>query len=294
MLLLKIAQTARPCHAIGIQWTGRALPRRAPAAQTSVAAEGPPPRVLVTGSDFPGAGIAAALLREGARVTLLQRPDAPPLSGPLAGHTRSLVADVWNPASLSGRARGFDLVLHSVGSIYADPARGLTQHWLNFVSARNVANMCVSDGCPRLVLLSCVRAPWLPRDYVRAKREAEQYCLRVGLQTLVIRAPLTWVRGRRRRPFFWLMTLLGSIPPTMWSGIGRSAPLQFDIFARGVARIALNPTPGRQIYWRHDLRRRNSDREARHYSALAPPPPPPPDPDDEEAPFGWLPPAPDA
>ena len=251
------------------------------------------PRVLVTGSGFPGAGIAAALLAEGAEVDLLQRPDEVPLSEPLASSVRSLDADVWNPASLSGRARGHQLAIHTVGSMYADPARGLNHHWLNFVCARNVANMCVSDGCPRLLLLSCARAPWINRGYVRAKRAAEQYCLRVGLQTIVIRAPLTWVRGQRRQPFFWLMTLLGSIPPTMWLGFGRSAPLQFDIFARGVARIALQPTPGQQIYWRRDLRRRNSNREARHYTPPAVPAPSVHQAEEDDVPFGWLPPTSD-
>lgn len=258
-------------------------------------AEGrPAPRVLVSGSSFPGAGIAAALLAEGARVSLLQRDDEAALPEPLASNIDSLVADVWNPASLSGRARGCQLTVHTVGSMQADPARGLNHNWLNFVSARNVANMCVSDGCPRLVLLSCARAPWVNRGYVRAKRAAEDYCLRVGLETLVIRAPLTWVRGQRRQPFFWLMTLLGSIPPTTWLGFGRSAPLQFDIFARGVARIALNPAPGRQIYWRRDLRRRNSNREARHYTPPAIPTPATPAPEEEDVPFGWLPPGPDS
>ena len=254
-------------------------------------AEGPQaPRVLVTGSSFPGAGIAAALLAEGARVSLLQRDPDYPLPEPLASNVSPLVADVWNPASLSGRARGHHLTIHSVGSMIADPARGLNHHWLNFVSARNVANMCVSDGCPRLVLLSCARAPWINRGYVRAKRAAEDYCLRVGLETLVIRAPLTWIRGQRRQPVFWLMTLLGSVPPTSWLGFGRSAPLQFDIFARGVARIALHPKPGQQLYWRRDLRRRNSNREARHY---APPalPEAESEHDEEDVPFGWLPPA---
>jgi len=88
------------------------------------------------------------------------------------------------------------------------------------------------------------------------------------------------------------MTLLGSVPPTSWIGFGRSAPLQFDIFARGVARIALHPKPGQQLYWRRDLRRRNSNREARHY---APPALPEVEsgPEEEDVPFGWLPPASD-
>ena len=82
-------------------------------------------RVLVTGGGtFLGNYIAAALLAEGADVTLLVRTGAEERLGQLADRTRWHVADVWNPASLRGRARGQQSVIHTVGSMNSDPAQG--------------------------------------------------------------------------------------------------------------------------------------------------------------------------
>lgn len=256
-------------------------------------------RVLVTGGGtFLGDYIAAALLAEGAEVSLLVRPGAEDKLGPLADRTRWWTADVWNSASLRGRARGQQSVIHTVGSMNADPAQGLNHNWLNFVSARNVANMCVSDGCSHMVLMSTARAPWVHPQYVRAKREAESYMQRVGLRSTIIRAPVAYVRGQRRHPFYWLMTFLGSVPPTAWVIFGRVAPLPIDILARGVARITLEPQAGKTIYYRRDLRKRVSSMEARQ---IVPETADDEDEDgeprnnlldllDEDTPFGWSPP----
>lgn len=254
-------------------------------------------RVLVTGGGtFLGNYVAAALLAEGAEVTLLTRAGAEDRLGPLADRTRWLVADVWNPASLRGRARGQYCVIHTVGSMNADPAQGLNHNWLNFVSARNVANMCVGDGCSHLVLMSAARAPWTNGQYIHAKREAESYIQRIGLQPTIIRAPVAYVRGQPRHPFYWLMTFLGSVPPTMWFFFGRIAPLPIDILARGVARIALEPVPGKTIYYRRDLRRRNTHDEAHRLVSLTTLDDPMSasstnllDLMDEDTPFGWWP-----
>jgi uncharacterized protein YbjT (DUF2867 family) len=197
---------------------------------------------------------------------------------------------------LRGRARGQQSVIHTVGSLNADPAQGLNHNWLNFVSARNVANMCVSDGCSHLVLMSAARAPWVRGPYLHAKREAESYIGRIGLQPTIIRAPVAYIRGQRRHPFYWLMTFLGSLPPTMWIGFGRIAPLPIDMLARGVARIALEPERGKTIYYRRDLRKRNTPDEAHRRIAqtafddpLREAPSNLFDLLDEDTPFGWSP-----
>lgn len=257
--------------------------------------------ILVTGGGtFLGDSIAAALLAEGAEVTLLVRPGAEDKLGPLAQRTRWWTADVWNPASLRGRARSHASVIHTVGSMTADPTRGLNHHWLNFVSARNVANMCVSDGCPHMVLMSSVRAPWVNRQYIRAKREAEVYLQRVGLRSTIIRAPMAYMRGQRRPLFFILMTMLGSIPPTSWFVFGRIAPIPVDMLARGVARITLDNKQDKAIYYARDLRARNTAQEARRSAPsvtneeiIRNRPVKPFDLLGEDTPFGWTPPTDD-
>lgn len=256
------------------------------------------PHILVTGGGtFLGDSIAAALLAEGVEVTLLVRPGAEDKLGPLAQRTRWWSADVWNPGSLRGRARSHTAVIHTVGSMIADPGRGLNHHWLNFASARNVANMCVSDGCPHMVLMSSVRAPWVNRQYLQAKREAEVYMQRVGLRSTIIRAPMAYMRGQRRPLFFILMTMLGSIPPTSWFVFGRIAPMPIDMLARGVARITLDPKQKKLVYYARDLRARNTAQEARRSAPsvtneemMRSRPVKPFDLLGEDTPFGWTPP----
>lgn len=230
---------------------------------------------------------------------MLVRPGSETVLSPLLPRVRWQTADVWDTASLRGRARGCKTVIHTVGSMVADPTHGLTYHKMNFVSVRNVVAMCVSDGVRRMVLMSSVNAPWMNRRYVRSKREAEEYLERIGVNGTIIRAPLAYVRGQRRPLFFEFMTMLGKVPPLMWTQLGRIAPMPVDILARGVARIALDSNQKKGIYYSRDLLHLNtkaerssrsgiessfSDRapsgqESVHPFKLL----------DEDAPFGWRP-----
>lgn len=259
-------------------------------------------RVLVTGGGtFLGDHIAAALLAEGASVTVLVRPGNEERLGALAARVDWRVVDVWDPASLRGRARGHGVVVHTVGSMMADPAQGLSFNRLNFVSLRNVATMCVSDGVPRLVLLSAARAPWFDRRYIQAKREAESYLGRVGVQGTVIRASLAYARGSQRPLFFELLSLLRRVPPFSLA-LGKVAPIPVDVLARGTARIALQPQGQKPLYYSPDLRRLNSRQENAGGLPLLPTAAAPAGPEataatphpfelmDEDTPFGWTPP----
>lgn len=257
-------------------------------------------RVLITGGGtFLGINLASALLAEGAEVTLILREGNEDRLGPLESRVRWLTANVWDVASLKGRARGHGTVIHTVGSMTADPARGLTYHRLNVVSARNVANMCVSDGVAHMVLMSAVGAPWISRRYVNTKRDAESYLRRVGLQSSIVRAPLTYVRGTERPIFYRLMTLLGNVPPLSWTPLGNIAPMPLDILARGVARIALDPPTSQRMVYARELRQLNTRNERRGIVdmddedegiLLDDTSPPVEMLDDDATPFGWKPP----
>ncbi len=253
--------------------------------------------VLVTGGGtFLGDNIAAALLAEGASVSLLVRPGAEDNLGPLAQTTRWSTADVWSPASLRGKSRFHAVVIHTVGSLKADPSRGLTYDWLNTISARNVADMCVRDGVERMILLSSVYAPWLSGSYVRSKRQAEDYLRRLGLRATVIRAPLVYRPGSERPLFYRLVTLLGMAPPLSWLYFSRVAPMRIDKLARGVALCALSEHGHKDTLFAGDLRRlikrtaievSGSGAASRRMRGLAAP-------DEtenmeEDMPFGWSP-----
>jgi len=260
-------------------------------------------RILVTGGGtFIGNYIASALLAEGADVTLIVRPSLKGGIGVLAQRARIVTANVWDTASLRGRGRGHRVVIHTVGSMNADPSQGLTHQRLNAVSARNVATMCISDGVPEMILMSAVRAPWVKRKYVQSKREAEEYIQRVGVNSTVVRAPIAYVRGQKRPFFFELMTLLGSIPLVSLFRFRRISPMPVDVLARGVARVALkNDVTTKSIYYAPDLRRLNNRDELRGNVPLTATPERVPSNTqdgqvhpfeflDDETPFGWTPP----
>lgn len=262
------------------------------------------PILVIGGGTFLGNSIIAALLLEGVEVATIVRPDAEAKLGVLHDQVRVLLGDVFEPASLRGRARGYSTAINAVGSLTANPQRGLTHHRLNFVSIRNICAMCISDGVSHLVYMSSTSAPWLGRGYIRAKRDAEAHIRRVGLQGTIIRAPLTYAHGEFRPPFFEWMTLLGSIPLIKQLRMKRIAPMPIETLARGVARVALLEGRRKPIYYASDLRKlvKRDERATPLISKTSwgvsdDTPPnrhgvylPQTSLDDDNAPFGWIPP----
>ncbi len=253
-------------------------------------------KVFVTGgTSFIGLRLITALVEAGADVTVLVMPEHEERLGALRRHVRMVSGDVWNSASLKGRSRGHGVVIHLVGSIRAQPARGLTFHQINLVSARNTISMAVSDGVPYFVLLSAVgRPPGVSIEYIRSKREAEMYLRNSGLRWSIVRAPLLFDRTQRGGTFFTVLSQLGGLP-LLRVFFGRRAPLPVDIVARGIAQAALQPeTPARdRMLYAGDLRRmgrikrqrrRKPTGDARSRRDDLPALP------DDDTPFGWLPP----
>ncbi|HML22750.1 MAG TPA: NAD(P)H-binding protein [Aggregatilinea sp.] len=251
-------------------------------------------KVFVTGStSFVGRQVVASLVEAGADVTVLVRPDHEDRLGVLRRHVRLESGDVWNPASLKGRSRGHGVVVNLVGSIRAQPERGLTFQQLNLASARNAIAMAVSDGVPYFVLLSAVSSPTgVPSEYLRTKREAEEYLRNSGLRWSIVRAPLVFDRNQSTGTLFSMLSLLGRLPPLSLL-FGRRAPLSVETAARGIARVALQEElPRDQMIYAGQLRRLGRAKRERPRIRV-PHGLPRMHGDDQEAddeiPFGWLP-----
>lgn len=197
-------------------------------------------KVLVTGATgFLGYRVVMALLELGADVTVLARPDRTELLSSLQNRITILNADVWNKASLKGRARGQGVILHLVGSPHADSSRGLTHHQLNLVPARHVIGMAISDGVPNIVLLSSAARPFdVSGEYIRSKRESEEYLQNSGVEWTIVRAPDVFLPKQSFSLRF--ISLIGRIFPLNLL-FGNILPLPVDIAARGIASLALTP-----------------------------------------------------
>ncbi len=252
-------------------------------------------RVFVTGgTGFLGYHVVRALLEQEAEVTVLIRPESEEKLGTLHARVHRVHGDVWNPGSLRGRARGHSVVVHLVGGTKPDPARGLTFRYLNSVSARNVAQMAVSDGVPHMILLSASAAPLgVSGGYLDSKREAEQYLKRTGLIWTIVRAPALYAPDQRRNPIYRLISLISYIPVLgLLLAAHRAMPV--DTAARGIASLALSAdTIHDRLVQPRQLRRLGRALEKRVIPAAVPALPTSEDEDDDslgEPPFGWLPP----
>lgn len=254
-------------------------------------------RVFVTGgTSFLGLRVIAALIERGAEITVLVRPENEDKLGALRRHVRLASGNVWDRASLKGRSRGHGAVVHLVGSIHAQPERGLTFQQLNLVSARNAISMAVSDGVPYFVLLSAVSKPiGVSAEYLYSKREAEDYLRGSGLAWSIVRAPLLFDGAQRRSAPFKVLSAVGGVP-LLRVLVGRRAPLPVEIAARGIAQLALQEElPRSARLYANDLRRLGRVRRPKGQPETAPwlsrtpsiteadrwP--------EDEIPFGWLP-----
>lgn len=251
-------------------------------------------RVLVTGATgFLGFRVAAALLEVGLEVSVLIQPEQEDKLAALTGHVETIFGDLWNRGSLKGLARGQQAVIHLVGSVHAQPARGLTYQHINLVSARNAIGMAVSDGVSRFLLLSVAALPGtLPGEYIRSKRDAEEYLRNSGLQGIVIRAPLLY-KPSFGNPVLPLLSILGWLPPFSWL-LGRYTPLPVDIAARGIVAALRYPKAYQsRILYARDLRRLARQHPSRTPLIMRPASlsrPKNREADLDEIPFGWTPP----
>ena len=218
--------------------------------------------LIVGGTTLLGRSIATALIAEGASVKLLIQPHSESTLGVLEHETEWNVADVWNPASLRGQARHCSAVIHTIGGLKADLSRGLTHHYLNYISARNVATMCITDGAKGLIYMSAARMLWLGGAYLQSKQEAESYLKNLGIEVVVVRSPLLYQRHATRSIPLWAYTGgLGWLPLA-----NRYASMPLDVVGRAVARIALQTHGRKPTYWASDLWRLNSPTERRGQS----------------------------
>lgn len=242
------------------------------------------------GTGFLGYRVVRALLDAGADVTVMTRPDTEDRLGVLRSQVRLVTGDVWNPASLRGRARGHAAVIHLIGGVKPDPQRGLTFRHLNFVSARNITQMAINDGVPHFVFLSAAANPiGLSREYIESKREAERYLSKSGLAWTIIRTPPLFIPGTGRNPFYRLLSLWGFVPllGRMFQGY---APLSADTAARAIASLALT---GDAVHNRtlsaRQFRREGRGAERRLIPAARVIEVDTGDGSEAEPPFGWLP-----
>lgn len=237
-----------------------------------------------------GQTLCRTLVVLGVQVAALVPVGAVGRLGDLRERCTVVPVDVWNPASLRGKSRGYQQVVHLVGGLKQDTARGMTFRQLNTVSSRNTVRMAVDDGVPGYVLLSSAARPFgVSPAYLTSKREAESYLRTSGLNWTMLRMPPLVEAGSRAYGLYGLVAAFAGLPGFNLV-LGNHRPMSITRAAWGTTAAVLdssgrdrvlNPAQIRMLGRALERRSALNTRPAKKIGQS--------NPVEDEPPFGWLP-----
>jgi len=195
---------------------------------------------LVGGGGFLGRYAAQALLRQGARVRIVQRdPRAALFIKPLGGlgQTQFAAADIRKPDQLARALAGSDAVVNFVGILKGD------FHALQAVGAGNVAAAARDAGASALVQISAIGADTGSASaYGRSKGEGEAAVLAAIPSATILRPSIVFGRedGFVNR-FAGMVASAPAVPVVR--GSAKFQPVFVDDVAHAIAAVLADPAP---------------------------------------------------
>ena len=144
---------------------------------------------LTGGTGFVGRHTLRELIRQGHAVRCLARKKTPSLAA-LSARVEQVVGSITDPDALRGSMDGCDAVVHLVGIIRENPARGVTFDALHFGGTKTVADEARNAGVSRFVHMSANGArPDGVSAYQTSKWRAEEYVRGAGFAHWTIFRP---------------------------------------------------------------------------------------------------------
>ena len=216
-----------------------------------------PGRVFVTGgSGFVGTAVIEELLSRGYAVNALVRGRKLTAGG---DRLREVKGDLFDDRALDEGVRGVDAVVHLVGIIMENPAKGVTFERIHFEGTKRVVDAAVRNGVRRYVHMSALGTrPGAVSDYHKTKYRAEDYVRASGLDWTILRPSLIhgpkgefmqmeakW--AKRKAPPFLFMPYFGA-GAFGQGGAGRLQPVFVADVARAFVDALEKPNTIGEVY----------------------------------------------
>ncbi len=169
-------------------------------------------RVFITGaSGFMGRRLAAELVARGHHVRGLVRPGS---ETRLAAGCESVTGDPLDASTYREFVAGCDTLVHLVGVAHPSPAKKAQFRSIDLASATEAISAAMAGGVRHLVYVSVAHPAPIMREYIAARREAEEAIGKAGLNATILRPWYVMGPGRRWPlgilPIYWLLEALPS------------------------------------------------------------------------------------
>ena len=198
-------------------------------------------KILVTGgTGVVGAGAIPALLKAGHEIRLLSRGadrDAREYPEPV----EPFAADISDPESLLGAARGCEAVVHITGIVEENPPEA-TFEKINVEGTQNILRAAEQAGVRRLIYLSSLGADTGQSAYHQSKLRAEELVKTFGGEWLILRPGNVYGPGDEVISTLFKMVRTLPVVPLVDAGDQRFQPIWFEDLGAAIARAVDDST----------------------------------------------------
>jgi NADH dehydrogenase len=194
-------------------------------------------RIFLTGgTGFVGRAVIRALLSHGFLVRCLVRPGSEPALKGFEAIDR-VPGDVLDPSSLAGSVEGCSAIVHLVGIIREQRARGITFDRLHRQATENMLDLARRTGVGRFVHMSALGTrPSARSRYHRTKWQAEEAVRASGLTWTIFRPSIIFGPGDEFVSVLAGMVRRLPVVPVIGDGQYRLQPIGVEQVAEGFAR----------------------------------------------------------